>query len=176
MPSLSDIAASIERAKRVFRARPSEGLHDDSLVQARWVRGTRIAARHANGTEFETDMPAGLGGSGDRVTPGWLLRAGVATCLGTTVAMTAASNGIELTTLEVTVHSRSDSRGLLGMTDADGALIDPGFVDVHVHICIAAVDASPDRLRALIDTAAQRSPMLTALERATPVQLRVDVA
>jgi uncharacterized OsmC-like protein len=172
---MRDVAAAIERAEAAFRARPNEALHDDSLVHARWVRGTRIVATHANGTEVATDMPDVLGGSGDHVTPGWLFRAGVAACFSTTVAMTAAANGIELTTLEVTVRSRSDSRGLLGVTDADGSLV-PGFVDVCLEIRVAATDVSADRLRALIETAAQRSPMLSALRSATPVRLRVELA
>ena len=66
--------------------------------------------------------------------------------------MTAAAEGIELTTLEVRASSRSDTRGLLGMTDADG--------DARVRRPERRADctsgsprpASPERLRALVET------------------------
>jgi uncharacterized OsmC-like protein len=61
-------------------------------------------------------MPSEVGGSGDQVTPGWLFRAGLASCAATRIAMAAAAEGIELATLEVRASSRSDTRGLLGMT------------------------------------------------------------
>ena len=70
-------------------------------------------------------MPGELGGTGDRVTPGWLFRAGLASCATTSIVLTAAAEGIELATLEVWVGSRSDARGLLGMTDDAGSPCSP---------------------------------------------------
>ena len=73
------------------------GMHDDAPATARWRGGTRVVTSHANGIEIPTDMPGELGGSGDRVTPGWLFRAGLASCAATRIAMGAAAEGIELT-------------------------------------------------------------------------------
>ncbi len=50
-------------------------------------------------------------------SPGWLLRAAEASCVATLITMRAAMLGIDLDTLEVTVDSVSDDRGLLGVDD-----------------------------------------------------------
>ena len=96
-----DIAASLHRAQTVFQRRPEMGLHDDAPATALWQGGTRVATRHGNGTEVSSDMPAELGGSGDRITPGWLFRAGLASCAATTIALAAIEQGIALSHLEV---------------------------------------------------------------------------
>ena len=88
-----DIAAAMQRVESVLRRRPEVGLHDDAPATARWQSGTRVVSSHANGTQIVTDMPTELGGSGDQVTPGWLLRAGLASCLATRIAMAAAAAG-----------------------------------------------------------------------------------
>lgn len=75
------------------------------------------AAEHAI-----TDMPQPMGGQGAGANPGWLLRAGIASCAATAIAMRAAMTGIALRTLEVTVESESDARGLVGIPDASTAL------------------------------------------------------
>jgi uncharacterized OsmC-like protein len=134
----------------------------------------RVMTRHANGTQIATDMPAELGGEGNQVTPGWLLRAGLASCLATRIAMEAATAGILLTRLEVIAKSTSDARGLLGMMGDSGEPITPAPCEVHLGVRIGASDASRVRLRALIDTSLRCSPVSAAVERAVPVELRID--
>ena len=45
-------------------------------AQARPYRSTRsrVTTSHDGGTRVDTDMPRELGGSGERVSPGWLFR------------------------------------------------------------------------------------------------------
>jgi organic hydroperoxide reductase OsmC/OhrA len=169
-----DIAAAIHRAEAVLRRRPDMGLHDDSPATARWQSGTRIASSHANGAQVQTDMPTELGGSGDQVTPGWLFRAGVASCLATCIAMRAAEAGIELSALEVRACSRSDLRGLLGMRDATGEAVSAGPCDVQLAVRIKALGIAPEQLRNLVEQSHRCSPMPTALRNAVPVELRID--
>jgi len=170
-----ELATAIERAESVFRRRPELGLHEDSAAAARWESGTRIVASHANGTQISSDMPCELGGSGERITPGWLFRAGLACCSATTIAMTAAAQGIDLTALEVHVGSRSDTRGLLGMNDVNGAPVCAVPQDYAVSVRIAARGASPERLRALVDEGLRRSPMQHAVKNALPLALHVNI-
>ena len=73
-----DIAAAVQRVESVLQRRPATGIHDDAPATARWQSGLRVIACHANGTQVLTDMPSELGGSGDKITPGWLFRAGLA--------------------------------------------------------------------------------------------------
>src|SRR6187401_3213479 len=107
------VADAMQRVEVVLRRRPDMGMHDDSPATASWRGSTRIVTSHANGIEVTTDMPNELGGTGDQVTAGWLMRAGLAACTATRIAMSAAVAGIELTKLELCARSRSDTRGLL---------------------------------------------------------------
>jgi uncharacterized OsmC-like protein len=170
-----DIAAAMKRLESVFRRRPEAGLHDDEPATAHWERGMRVVASHANGTQLLTDMPSEIGGSGDLVTPGWLLRAGLASCAATRIAMAAAAEGITLSTLDVQASSRSDARGLLGMADADGEPVNAGPRDVHLLVRISAPRVSPERLRALVEDSHRFAPVSAALLNAVPVALRIEV-
>jgi organic hydroperoxide reductase OsmC/OhrA len=172
--AIEHIAAAMHRVESVLRRRPETGLHDDAPAVARWQSGTRIASSHSNGTQVQTDMPSELGGSGDQVTPGWLFRAGVASCLATCIAMRAANAGIELSALEVRASSRSDLRGLLGMKDATGEAVCAGPCDVQLVVRIKAHGVSPGQLRNLVEESHRCSPMPTALRNAVPVALRID--
>ena len=170
-----DIAAAMQRVESVLTRRPEVGLHDDAPATARWKSGTRVASSHANGTVLLTDMPTELGGSGDQITPGWLFRAGLASCLATRIAMGAAAAGFELATLEVSARSRSDARGLFGMPGASGAPVGAGPCDVQVLVRIAALGVSPERLRSLIEESDRRSPVSAALRDLVPITLCIDV-
>lgn len=170
-----DIAEAIRRVESVLQRRPRTGLHEDAPATARWQGGTRVVASHANGTRVLTDMPRELGGSGDQVTPGWLLRAGLASCTATRIAMAAASAGIELTTLELQASSRSDTRGLLGMADADGELVSAGPRDVQLVVRISAHGVAPERLRTLVEDSQRCSPVPCAMEQVVPVDMRIEV-
>lgn len=169
------IAAALQRVESVMRRRPELGMHDDAPATARWEQGTRVVALHANGTQVSSDMPVELGGTGDRITPGWLFRAGMASCAATSIALAAAAQGIELTALEVRASSRSDVRGMLGMAEADGTPVGAGPSDVQLHVRIAATGVEAARLRALVDSAYRCSPIPNAVLAALPVELRIDV-
>ena len=170
-----DIAAAVQRLESVFRRRPTAALHDDTLATARWTGGLRVVASHANGTQIVSDMPLEVGGSGDRVSPGWLLRAGLASCTATSIAMAAAAQGIELQSLELEASSRSDARGILGMTDTDGALVSAGPHDVQLTVRIKAAGIPAEGLRKLVEYGGRCSPVLRALEEAIPVDLHIEV-
>ena len=171
----SDLATAMQRAARALQRRPATGIHDDAPATAHWQAGTRVVASHANGTQVLTDMPGELGGGGDQVTPGWLFRASLASCLATRIAMGAAAEGIELGRLEVLASSRSDTRGLLGMTDAAGAPVSAEPSDVQLRVCIAAPGVPPQRLRTLVEDSHRHSPIPAAVEHAVPVDLRIDI-
>ena len=170
-----EIAAALERLEAVFNRRPGAALHDDAPAIARWDGGMRVVSSHSNGTQLSTDMPSELGGSGDHVTPGWLVRAGLASCLATRIAMGAAAAGFDLATLEVSAGSRSDARGLLGMPEASGARVGAGPRDVQVLVRIAAPGVSPERLRSLIEESNRCSPVSAALRDVVPITMRLEV-
>jgi uncharacterized OsmC-like protein len=170
-----DLATALQRVHAVLQRRPDTGLHDDAPATVRWSGGTRIVASHANGAQVMTDMPAELGGSGDQVTPGWLFRAGFASCAATSIVMAAAREGITLQTLELRASSRSDTRGLLGIADQNGQTVDAMPSDVQLQVRIAADGVAPERLRALAEQGVACSPIPCAVRHALPFALHIDV-
>jgi organic hydroperoxide reductase OsmC/OhrA len=173
--TIEDIAAAVQRVESVLRRRPATGIHDDAPATAQWQTGLRVTARHANGTQMVTDMPSELGGGGEHVTPGWLFRAGLASCLATRIAMGAATAGIELTLLEVLASSRSDARGLLGMADVSGEPVGAGPRAVQLLVRIAAPGVSAEKLRTLVEDSNRCSPISAATRNAVAVSLQIDV-
>ena len=172
--TMQDVAQALERAASVLERRPDLGLHDDAPATARWLGGTRVVSSHANGTQIESDMPKELGGTGDRITPGWLFRAGLAACASTSIALRAASEGIELTSLEVHVGSRSDTRGLLGMRDERGELVYAGPGDVTLRVRLSG-NAPAQRLRQLVEEGCRCSPIPNAVRDPVGYVLQVEV-
>jgi uncharacterized OsmC-like protein len=169
------VADAMQRVEGVLRRRPDMGMHDDSPAIARWRGSTRIVTSHASGIGVQTDMPGELGGTGDQVTPGWLMRAALAACTATRIAMGAAAAGIELTTLELRASSRSDTRGLLGMTESDGTAVDAGPHDLQLHVTIAANGVPVEKLRTLVEESHRCSPVPCAIQNETPIGLQVEV-
>jgi uncharacterized OsmC-like protein len=169
------IAKALQRVRTVLVRRPEAGIHNDEPAISRWERGTRVVTHHANGTQITSDMPAELGGEGSQFSPGWLLRAGLASCLTTRIAMEAAAEGIVLTRLEVSARSTSDARGLLGMTDNVGERITPAPCQVQLEVRVRAANTPRERLQALIEKSHVCSPVSAAVEKAVPIALRIDI-
>ena len=173
--SLQEVAAAMARVCHVLMRRPEMAMHDDAPATARWRGGMRNVATHENGTAIETDMAPEIGGTGDRVTPGWLFRAGLASCAVTSIAMRAAAEGVTLTMLEAHVESRTDMRGILDMTSADGAPVHAGPAEIHLRVKIAADDMAADDLQALVNRGCRCSPVPSAIVTPTPLAIHVDV-
>lgn len=172
---MEHIAASLERVASVLRRKPQAGLADDSEATARWDGGLRTSVRNSNGMSVATDMPAELGGEACAMTPGWLLRAGLASCSATRIAMAAAAEGITLQTLEVRATSRSDARGLLAIPELDGSAVPAGPLAMALHVRIRAPGVPEARLRALVASTAACSPVTSAVEQPLPVAMHVEV-
>lgn len=171
------IADSLRRVQAVLARRPETGLHDDAPATCRWQGGARAVTRHPDGHSVATDMPGEFGGAGDEVSPGWLFRAGIASCATTSIVFMAAAEGVELSMLEVKVGSRSDARGLFGMQDGDGTPVygGPGDMTLDVRVA-AAAGIEPARLHRIVEAGVARSPLTGAVTRPTPLAVRIDIA
>jgi uncharacterized OsmC-like protein len=157
---MTSIRGAIEQVTGFLAEHPEEALETDAAASAAPEEGLRIRVRGPNG-EVVTDMATMVGGGGTAPSPGWMLRAALASCDASVIAMEAARAGIELTELTVTVDSDSDNRGLLGL---DGS-VPPGPLAVRVRIELAASNAGAERLRELVERAETRSPVRDALTR-----------
>jgi uncharacterized OsmC-like protein len=169
------ISNALRRVRTLFERRPQVAQHTDTAAVARWQGDMRVISTYENRTTVVTDMPAELGGTGDQVTPGWLLRAGLAACLATRIAMEAAERGVQLRKLEVRADSQSDARGLLGMSDERGERISAAPRQVNVTVSISAAGIDAEELRTMIVECQRASPVTAALQASLTVDLHFDV-
>ena len=166
------IRQSIEGVIQHLSEHPDQARDTDPAATAVVEEGLRCRAEGPNGRLLMSDMPTALGGGRSAPSPGWLMRAAHATCDATTIAMRAAQVGVTLTTLEVTVDSVSDDRGLLGMDES----IPAGPLSVRVRIRIGADGVAPERLQELVEWAEAHSPVGDAIRRAIPYTAEVEIA
>lgn len=164
------IRQSIENALAYLADHPEESRYTDSSATA-VIEGLNSRVEGPGGAMVVSDMPKGVGGEDSAPSPGWLLRAAIASCDATVIAMRAAQEGIELSTLEVTVDSQSDDRGLLGVDDS----VPAGPLSTRIRVRIAAKGVSPDRLHEIVEWADHHSPVSDAVQRAVPTNLEVEV-
>ncbi len=161
---MESIRSAVETAADYLAGHPEAGAGPDTTAVATLQDGLRCRVQGPNAEMF-TDMSEDVGGGATGPTPGWLMRAALASCDATVIAMEAAREGIELTDLTVTVDSESDSRGVLGVGDG----VPPGPLSVTVRIQLAAREATEEQLRELVRRLETRSPVGDALTRAVSV-------
>ena len=113
--STERIRQAIDGATDYLRAHPDDARSTDSAATATVVDGLVVRVTGPGGESITTDMVPSVGGTASAPSPGWLLRAAEASCVATLIAMRAASLGVTLDTLDVTVDSESDDRGILGI-------------------------------------------------------------
>lgn len=169
--SVAHIQRRIEGLIEYLSQHPDAGRSTDTAATAVVEEGLRCRADGPNGATLTSDMPRAIGGGGSAPSPGWFLRAALATCTATVIAMRAAQLGVVLTTLEVTVESESDDRGLLGMDDT----IPAAALSMRTRVRIGAENATPERLREIVGWAEAHSPVGDVVRRAVPSQAEVEV-
>ena len=164
------IRDGVDRVVRHYEENPDAGREPDSAATAvrEGLLRFRVSGPHG---EVVTDIAKSVGGGETAPTPGWTMRAALAACDASVVAIEAARAGVELSRLEVTVTGNSDIRGTLGMDES----VPAGPLDLQVRIEIASDDATEDQLREIVRLAEQRSPVGDAVARAIPVTTQVVV-
>lgn len=170
--SVEHIQNSVIDVIAYLKENPKDAVSTDPPITAVMEDGLRCRATGTNGEVIVTDMPKAIGGGEAAPSPGWLSRAASATCDATRIALHAAQLGITLDTLEVTVDSVSDDRGLLGLDDT----ISAGPVSVRTRVIIGATGVSEEALREIVDFAVAHSPVAEGTRRATPTKLEITTA
>jgi uncharacterized OsmC-like protein len=168
--TMAEIRQSIESVVKFFEGNPEKGRINDTAAVAVVEEGLRCRASGPRGAVLISDMPKSVGGGGAAPTPGWLLRAALANCDATVIAMRAAQLGVALTMLEVSVDSESDDRGLFGV----GAVA-AGPLSMRVRVRIAADDVAPGQLREIVEWAEAHSPVGDAIRRAVPFSTEIEI-
>jgi uncharacterized OsmC-like protein len=167
---MESIRNAIAQASNYLTEHPEAATSSDAAATAVLEEGLRFRV-DGPGPSVITDMAKSVGGNASGPTPAWLMRAALAACDASLIAMEAAREGIELTDLEVSVESDSDFRGVLGVDPT----VQPGPLSVRVEIRLAATDATDDQLRAIVERAESRSPVRDALARAMPMRTEIAI-
>lgn len=170
--SAAHIQQCIAGVIEYLSAHPDECRYVDKAACAVLEEGLRCRAQGSNGATLVSDMPKAIGGGETAPSPGWFLRAALANCDATVIAMRSAQVGVTLTLLEVTIDSESDDRGLLGMDDA----IPAGPFSVRTRVRIGADGASAAQLREIVAWAEAHSPVGDAIRRSVPSTFEVEIA
>jgi uncharacterized OsmC-like protein len=166
------IREALERLRGKIAAQPERARARPGPTTARILQGLRCEVRGPSGETVSTDMARAMGGGATAPSPGWLMRASLASCTATCIAMRAATQGLELTLLEVSVESEADHRGMLGMDER----IPAGPSAFSAKVRISAAGASADELHALAQWADRHSPVASAARGNPRYSLQVDVA
>ncbi len=169
--SIASIQQALENVGKYFTQNPDAARLTDKAAVAVIEEGLRCRAEGPNGAVLVSDMPKGAGGGASAPTPGWFMRAALANCDATLIAMRAAQLGVALSKLEVTVSSQSDDRGIFGI----GENIPAGPLSMQVHVRIAAPGTTPEQLHEIVEWAEAHSPVGDAMRRAIPCTTEIEV-
>lgn len=168
--STDSIRSAIRVAGDYLTANPEEARSVDSAATAALVDGLVVRVTGPHGESITTDMVPSVGGTASAPSPGWLLRAAEASCVATLIAMRAAVLDVTLDSLEVTVDSVSDDRGLLGLDEATPA----GPLSGRVAVRLTSRDADQSVLEDMAHWGVKHCPVCDALERPIPVTIEVS--
>jgi uncharacterized OsmC-like protein len=164
------IREAIEKVSKVLTEKPEKARIKSPPATAALVDGLKCRVTGPAGETLLTDMPAGVGGGATAPNPGWLMRAALASCNATCIAMRAATQGVNLTKLEVTVSSESDNRGMLGLDESVSA----GLQDLRVQVRISAPGRSAEELGELARWACSHSPVGCTDAPSAKVEVQVE--
>lgn len=164
------VREAIERLSARITAEPAKARVKNAPATARLTEGLQCEVTGPHQERIVTDMPPAMGGAASGPNPGWLVRAALASCIATVIAMRAAKLGIELSALEVTAESESDSRGILGLEESVSAGL--GAVCMKVRI---AGNAGSQALREVVGWADAHSPVGCTMRDASACALEIEV-
>jgi uncharacterized OsmC-like protein len=169
--SVAGIREALETLGRKLSENPDKARVKNASATASLETGLRCRVTGPNGEALATDMPPAMGGAASAPNPGWYMRAALAACSATATAMRAAAQGIVLTTLEVTVESESDSRGLIGCDDRVSAALS----GLCTRVRIAAANASEQQLQELARWGDGHSPVGCTVREGPAMRLEITV-
>jgi uncharacterized OsmC-like protein len=169
--STSSIGEALQKVSSVMVAEPAKARTKGTPATARLVEGLRFEVTGPTGESALTDMPAAMGGASSAPAPAWLLRGAIAACTASVIAMRAAQIGVHLKTLETTVESESDQRGMLGLDESVSA----AFTSMRVRVRIGADDVAPEDLRALVAWGDAHSPVASTVRHSPVTSVEVEI-
>ena len=168
--SAATIREALERAERVFMAKPELAVFPTPVTTARMLDGLRCDITGPDGEHAISDLKKALGGTESAPSSGWYLRAAIASCMATSITMRAAQLGIVLRHLEVSVSARADFRGWFGLADVSSALS-----DLRTQVRIGAEGVSAQQLHELVEWCDAHSTVGCTVRAGPKIDLDIKV-
>jgi uncharacterized OsmC-like protein len=170
--TLDAIKANPELGIFQFRAHNHwiDGAHNRSTIKAFYGAGQEDSTR-AEAFTVDAGEPAILLGTDTGANPAEHLLHALAACLTTTLVYVAAARKVRLTEVESTLEGDMDVRGALGLSDE----VRNGFTRIRVSFKIKG-DASPEKLREIVERAQARSAVFDMVTNGVPVEVGVVAA
>ena len=169
--SNDSIRAALESAIGYLTENPSDAKSTDSSATASIEDGLRCVVRGPGGAEVHTDMVTSIGGGNTAPSPGWLLRAATASCVATLIGMKAALEDVQLGDVEVTVDSKSDDLGILGIDEN----VPAGPLSVSVRVTVGTNGNDPEKVREVVAWAHDHCPLCDLTKREVPMTLETKL-
>ena len=167
--TLDAVKQAPEAAKFQFRTRNEwiSGTHNRGTIDGFF--GVGEERTHERTFVFDADHPAVLVGRDNGPTPVEYVLHALAACLTAGLANIAAARGVTLTEVRSTVTGDIDLNGLLGLNPE----VRNGYQQITVRFTVKG-DASPDRLRELVEQSRSRSAVYDIITNGVPVAIEVD--
>lgn len=169
--SSETVREAIDKLSQAIVADPGKARAKNAPATARLIDGLQCEVVGPRGERLVTDMPPAMGGAATGPNPGWLLRSALASCLATVIAMRAAKLGVALDSLEVTVESDSDNRGILGLDKNVSAALDT----LRTVVKIGARDATAEAVHEIVAWAEAHAPVGCTIRRAPDCALQIEI-
>jgi uncharacterized OsmC-like protein len=169
--SIENIRNSIEGTISYLRANPEKAFKKGTAATAVLEKGLKVRTVGPENEVIISDMPPTVGGEGSAPTPGWFMQAALATCNATGIAMKAAREGIELNTLEVSIDTESDTRGIFGIQES----IKVGPLNMRTRVRIGAEGVSEEKLHEIVKWNEKHSWCGNAICRSVPLDTEIEI-
>jgi uncharacterized OsmC-like protein len=169
--STENIRNSMEKTIDHLKANPEQALNKAIAATAVLEKGLKVCTTGSQEQVMISDMPSTVGGEGTAPTPGWYMQAALATCNATGIAMKAAREGIELTTLEVSIETESDTRGIFGIDKS----IQAGPLNMSIRVRIGAKGVPKEKLQEIVKWNEKYSYVGNAICRSVPLKTEVEI-
>jgi uncharacterized OsmC-like protein len=170
--TLDVLRAQPEAARFEFRVRNRwiDGTHSRSTIHGFWGAGAEDVSR-AEPFVVDASEPPVLFGQNEAPNPAEYLLHALAGCLTLTLVNVAAARKINLHEVSSSLTGVLDARGATGIDDS----YRNGFEGIDVAFTIKG-DATPEKLREIVDRALSRSVVYDMITNGVPVNVRADVS
>ena len=169
--SVENIRTSMEKTISYLKANPEKTKIKGKAATAVLESGLKVRTTGPKDQMIISDIPSTLGGGESAPAPGWFMQAALAACYASGIAMKAAQESIELSTLEVSIDAESDARGFFGFDET----IEAGPVNVKTSVLIGAKGVEEERLRDLVNQVDKCSWVGNAVRRSVPIKTEVEI-